>query len=588
MGSTKPAATKQAGVFRRLLAYSLRYWHYLLIGISAACAVSLIDAAIVWLIRPVINNFHHGMNLWYIQWMPVLFLALCVLRGGANFCASYFVARTARTVVMTFRQLIFDHLQRLPASYFDQRSCGSILSTIIYNVDQVAEATSTSLQILLRDTSYSIFLLVVMLSLSWRLTLLVILVGPLIAYLVMHNGRRLRKLSVRLQHSMGSVTHLAEESIQGYKVVRLFGAQKQSALRFHTAVKQNKQGELKMVVSNSINSIMVMLFASIPIAIALYIATRSSITAGSFIAFIVALLNIQRPIRRLSNMNTDVQRGMAGAGSVFTLLDEPAEEDSGELELTEAIREVAVVDVEFSYPGTHSAVLKGINLTVKQGEMLALVGASGCGKSTLVQLLPRFYDVTSGVININGRPITSYSRQSLRQQIAVVSQDTFLFNGTIRDNLCYALPGQEVPLKKLREAAQFASALEFIEAQADGFDTLIGDNGVLLSGGQKQRLSIARAYLKNASLLILDEATASLDSVAEYDIQQAMDKLVQTRTSIVIAHRLSTIAQANMICVIEQGVVVESGTQQELMQLNGRYAELYRLQSRTAAEDESP
>lgn len=566
------------GVYKRLLHYTRPFWPHLLVGIIATLSVSYIDATITWLVKPIINNLHRGSYVWYIRWMPLLFIALCLFRGAGSFCASYFVARAARTIVMRFRQMIFDHLLILPAAYFDTHSSGSMISTIIYNVDQVSSACSTVLQNILRDFSYTLFLLVVMFVLSPHLALLFLIIGPFIAFFLKRNGRRLRKLSMMLQSVMGNVTTIAEENIQGYKMVRLFGGQKQQSASFHDAVKINKQRELKMVVSNTINSIVVVLLVSIPIAIALYVATLINITAGAFIAFIVAMLNIQRPIRRLAGVNADIQRGVAGAHSIFNLLDEPAEIDDGSLVLQKTAGEISFKQVNFKYTSSPSMVLQDINLDIHSGETIALVGRSGSGKSTLVQLLPRFYNVKSGVISLDGHSLAEYSLADLRSKISMVLQDTFLFNGTIRDNLLFAVPGIEVDDEQLRSAAAAASILEFIEKQPQGFDTVVGDNGVLLSGGERQRIAIARAFLKDAPILILDEATSSLDSASEQVIQLAMNSLLKGRSAIVIAHRLSTIVHADRIYVMDKGRILENGTHSELLQKKSLYADLYNQQ----------
>lgn len=579
--STQTSATQSAAsrsTCIRLLGYAKPFWPHLLVSTLAACVVSFSDAGITWSIKPVINNFHHGLQLWYIHWLPLLFIMLCILRGVANFMASYYVQRAARTIVMRFRQMLFRHLMSLPASYFDQQGVGKIISMIIYNSDQLAAATSTTLQTIMRDSTYSLFLLVVMFTLSWHLTLLLLAIAPFIIYFIKVNSQRLRRLSFGLQHIMGEVSTAAEEGVRGYKIIRLLGAQCYKSQQFDQAVKHNKQRELKMVVANSLNSTMIILLASIPVAIALFLATRTGISVGSLIAFIVASLNFQRPIRRLTACNVELQRGLAGAASLFDMLDQPLEQDCGTDILPSVPTSICFKQVGFNYPRATLPALQDINLNVPAGKMIALVGASGAGKSTIAQLLARFYEVTSGSIEIAGQPISDFSLHSLRQHIAMVEQETVLFNGTVRENLVLAQSDKSIDQAQLEKAAQQASALEFIQALPQGFDTLIGDNGVLLSGGQRQRLAIARAFLKDAPLLILDEATSSLDSRAEQVIQQAMERLERGRTSIVIAHRLSTIQRADCIYVLQQGHIVESGTHTELMQRNAVYAQLHRLQ----------
>ncbi len=565
-------------IYKRLLSFSLAYWRYFLAGCLAALGVSAVDAGITWLIKPVINNLHLGRAVWYISWMPLIFFLLCIFRGGFSFCSSYYIQRMARIMVMKFRNMIFDRLLVLPANFYDRNSSGTLLSTIIYNVDQISSASSSALQTVLRDFSYTIFLIIVMFVLDWRLALVILIIGPVIALFIKKNSVRLRRLSANLQNSMGDVSSIATESLQGYKIVRLFGQQQQQAQAFYAATNRNKNFELKSVVTNTLNSIFVVLIASVPVSLLLFVVVHTSISAGTFVAFVIALINIQRPIRRLTSVNADIQRGIAGAESVFALIDEPQEVDKGLLQLAHYSGEIDVENVSFTYPSASLPALHEVNLKVRHGQMVAVVGPSGSGKSTLIQLIPRFYDIDSGSIKLAGRPITDYSLSTLRSQMSIVTQDTFLFNGTIRQNVAYALPDCEVSEEDLMRVLKLASAMEFVSRLPAGIDTVIGDNGVLLSGGEKQRIAIARAFLKDAPLLILDEATSSLDSLSERAIQEAMDKLLVGRTSIVIAHRLSTIVRADIIYVMQTGSMVERGKHAELLAAGGLYAEIYNSQ----------
>ncbi len=565
--------------YKRLLLSIKPYWKVFFLGILTTVLASLVDASLAWLIKPVINKGFIDRDMVFIHWLPLGVIILFIIRGLTNLSSNYHIAKVGRYVVRDFRQNIFNHLLKLPARFFDEHSSGQLLSLITYNTEQVAEAATYAFITLIQEGCLFLGLLVVMFIISWKLSLLFLITAPLIALAVKYSSLRLRKLSLNVQESMGSVAHVAEETIEGYRVVRTFSGEAYEREKFTKVINSNQRRELKMVVTDTLGSSIVQFLASIPIALTLYLATSSGseISAGSFAAMIAAMLSLLRPLRRLSRINTMIQKGVAGASSVFNLLDQPPETDTGRVPLSRARGKIEFQQVEFSYAQSDRAVLSEINLTVQPGETVALVGRSGAGKSTLVSLLPRFYELSSGSILIDGIDHRHYRLADLRRQFAFVSQRVNLFNDTIAANICYGA-GRIVSEDELRNIAKMAHALEFIEHLPEGFNTVIGEDGILLSGGQRQRIAIARALLKDAPMLILDEATSALDTESERHIQAALQTLMRQRTTMVIAHRLSTIESADRICVFDQGQIIESGTHEELLARNGQYANLYRLQ----------
>lgn len=564
--------------YRRLMAACAKHWPIFLCGVMGTLAMSLVDSGFAWLVKPIIDKGFVQRDDFFIRWLPLFLVIVFVLRGVAGFSSSYFVSRVARNTVMDFRRALFSHLLKLPANYYDSHGSGHLLSTIIYNVEQVASAASDALVTILREGSMMIGLVVVMFVLNWRLALLFFIIAPFIAWVIKKSSQRLRRLSDSVQRAVGDVTHIASESIDAYKVVRLYGGQHYEKEKFWAATKANRQRELKIVVTNSLGTSAVQILLSIPIVVVLYFATMPAmhVSAGSFAAVITAMLMILRPMRRLTTVNSYIQKGIAGAQSIFDVLDKEAEKDTAQTTLSRLQGNITFKEVNFAYPNTERMVLKKINFTVKAGQTVAIVGRSGAGKSTLINLLPRFYEVLSGEISIDGLPIDQYGLQDLRNQFALVSQHTVLFNDTVANNIAYACPNAD--RQTIVDAAKSAYADEFIQALPQGFDSKIGEDGLLLSGGQRQRIAIARALFKKAPILILDEATSALDTYAERLIQQALATLMQRCTTLVIAHRLSTIENADWILVMDQGEIVEKGTHQALLKQKGLYAELHQMQ----------
>src|SRR3990167_1345555 len=564
--------------YKRLLQYAKPYWMLFVLGAIGTIILSLSDAGFAWLVKPIINHGFVKRDRSFIHWLPILIFCIFMIRGIAGFISSYFISRVARTVVRDLRRLIFVKLLHLPATFYDRNSSGYILSTIVYNVEQVAQACSDALLTCLRESSLAIGLIAVMFVVSWQLSLLFLLIVPLIAWVVKWCSVRMRRLSTNVQQSVGDVTHVAGEGIDGYRVIRLYGGQQYEDDKFNRATKANLQRELKIVVTNSVGTSSVQLLFAIPIAVTLLVATNPAlhISPGSFASIVTAMITLLRPVRRMSMVNTEIQKGVAAAESIFQMEDEEIEKDTGTRMLSRVKGDIAFHNVCFEYNTSSRSILKNINFRVKAGQTVAIVGKSGSGKSTLMNLLPRFYEINSGEISIDGVNINTYQLAELRKQFAFVSQDTTLFDDTVANNIAYG----QAPLakEKIMRAAQAAHATEFISQLPSGFDSKIGEDGVLLSGGQRQRIAIARALLKDAPILVLDEATASLDVHSERQIQLALDDLMKDRTVLVIAHRLSTVENADCILVLDEGKIVETGTHQALLEKEGVYAELYRAQ----------
>ena len=567
-------------IYRRLLQASAPYWLIFVYGAVATLVMSLIDAGFTGLIKPIIDKGFIDRDWLFIRWLPLIIIVAFILRGVTGFISNYYISQVARRVVMDFRRRLFDHLLKLPAHFYDRHSSAHLLSLIIYNIEQVAQASSDALVTLLQQGSLVVGLLGVMLVVNWKLSLLFLMIAPFIGWVVKTVSRRLRRLSTRVQESVGSVTHVASEGIDAYKVIRLFCGQLYESKKFHDATRSNYQQEMKMVVTNSLGTSLVQLLIAIPIAIILFFATSPlwGVSAGSFASVVSGMIVLLNPLRRLTMMNSYIQKGIAGAESVFALLDEEAEKDQGVISLSRTQGHIEFCHVNFRYERSKKWVLRDICFTVEPGQTVALVGRSGSGKSTLINLLPRFYDTTSGEIKIDGIAIQQYCLSDLRRQFSLVSQHTALFNDSILCNIAYGQP--HVERDKIIRIAEMAHAMEFIHTLPQGLDTVVGENGVLLSGGQRQRIAIARALFKDAPILILDEATSALDTQAERLIQQALERLMRTRTTLVIAHRLSTIENADWIIVLEEGNLVEMGTHRNLLLAGGAYALLHRMQFR--------
>ncbi|MGD9591173.1 MAG: lipid A export permease/ATP-binding protein MsbA [Candidatus Berkiella sp.] len=578
---TQPAYSSQA-VYRRLLSYVWPYRYAFVLAILGNILYGAVDAGMIKLLEPLLNEGFVNHNKTFIQWIPFAIIGIFVIRGLATFLSTFFMGWVGRNVVMNFRREMFTHLLKLPTSYYDRTTSGEILSKITYNVEQVANASSDALTTMVRESFTVIALIGVMLSISWRLTFLFFITVPVMIGVMHVVSKRVRGVSTRIQDSMGNVTHAAEEAIEGQKVIKAFGGQAFETQRFEGVLQRNRRQEMKLIATSALSVPMVQIIGSMALAVTVYLATlspqdtlRTSISPGAFAAMMTAMIALLRPIKEFTKLNNNIQKGIAGAASIFAFLDEAPEKDSGTTALRYPCGNVTYSNVSFNYGATNEQVLNQISFDVKAGETIALVGRSGGGKSTLVNLLPRFYDA-KGEIKVDGINILDMPLAQLRQQIAIVSQQVTLFNDTVARNIAYGC--ENASMQDIIDAATSAYAKDFIDNLPQGFDTLIGENGVRLSGGQRQRIAIARAILKKAPILVLDEATSALDTESERYIQDALEKLMARCTTLVIAHRLSTIEKANRIIVLDKGQIIEMGTHEELMNLNGLYASLRVMQ----------
>ncbi len=517
--------------------------------------------------------------------IPLLLVLVITWQGLGSFLGNYYLAKVSLGLINNLRQELFAKLLRLPNAYFDQNNSGHLVSRITYNVTMVTGAATDAIKVVIREGMTVAFLFGYLLWMNWKLTLVIMAILPIIGVMVTSASRKFRKQSRKIQEAMGDLTHITSETIHSYRVVRSFGGEPYERERFDRASQENTKKQLRMVRTSATftPALQVVIFSTMASVLFLVLLLRGDSSAGDLVAYITAAGMLPKPIRQLSEVSGTIQKGLAGAESIFTQLDEAPEIDRGTVETARVSGRIEVKDLTFAYLGSAAPALKNITFAVEPGQMVAFVGRSGSGKSTLAGLIPRFYHHEDGQILIDGVDVEDYTLRNLRAHIALVTQQVSLFNDTIANNIAYGdLAG--TPRAEIERAAEAAYAREFIDRLPEGFDTLVGENGVLLSGGQRQRLAIARAILKNAPILILDEATSALDTESERHIQAALDELTAHRTTLVIAHRLSTIEKADVIFVMDQGEIVERGTHAELLARGGAYARLHEMQFSEPAE----
>ena len=565
----------KSGSLRRVLGYTYRYrWSFLIsvIGFISFAAADI--AAVDWLRRIIsyIDSDDESLNT--LLAMSLIFIAIG--RGLGFFIGNYFMSRVGFGIVHDLRAELFQKLHDLPKSYFDANQSGQLINRITFTTTQVSGAASNAVKTFVREGFLLIGLFVYLSILNFKLTILLVGTAPLIALIVYVAGKRLKKLATKIQTAMGDVTHIASEAVDGHVEIKSFNAESYENKRFLEANASNKNQNLKLEATGNLATPIIQILVSISLALVAYFALGSqlgiSLDAETFVAFFTAAGLMAKPIRQLSNINIIVQKGLAAANEIFDQLDQQNEDNSGDIDSL-ILGDIDFKNVSFSY-NTGGLIIDNISFSIAKNETIAIVGKSGSGKSTIANLIPRFYNHTSGDILIDGISVNEYSLQHLRSSISIVNQSPSLFNDTIAKNIAYG--DDKIDVKKLKESAVQAGCIEFIESLPEGFESEIGDDGVLLSGGQRQRLAIARAFYKDSPIIILDEATSSLDTESELIVQEALEKLITNRTTIVIAHRLSTIENASRIIVLDNGVISETGTHSELLDNKGIYQSLYK------------
>ena len=566
---------------KRFLAYLKAYKMPFVIAIIGMIGYSAVDTFVFAQLQPMIDESLGKNDHDYLRLAAYAIVPLFLLRGIFNFLGSYTLSWIGAQVVMRMRQQLFEKYIHLPVSFHDNHSVGGLISKVTYDTEQVANASGKALLTLVREGALVIGLLCVMFYYSWQLSLIFLLIGPLVAVIVSFVSKRFRVVSKNIQQSMGNLTSSVEQAVKGHKVVIMFGGQEIEQSRFKDKNNHNRQQTMKLSVTQILSVSSIQVIASIALAVVLFIASTpgmlEQLTAGVFINVVFCMVMLLKPLKQLTTINNQFQKGMAACASIFEILDKQDEEDEGGKQLGRVQGKIEFDDVTFTYPSKNTPALTNVSFVAKPGQSIALVGRSGSGKSTISSLLTRFYMPQQGEIRLDDSPLNSIDLKSLRAQFAVVSQNVTLFNDSIANNIAYGAK-QNVSRKEIENAAKMAHVEEFLSNLPEGLDTVIGENGLMLSGGQRQRIAIARAILAQAPILILDEATSALDTESEKLIQDALETLQKRCTSIVVAHRLSKIENADCIMVVEQGRIIEQGKHHELLEKGGHYAQLHALQ----------
>jgi subfamily B ATP-binding cassette protein MsbA len=567
--------------FKRLWQFIRLYKSGLVVAVIALVINAISDTYMISLLKPLLDEGFGKAESDFLRTLPLIIFAMMFVRGISGFVSTYCLSWVSGNVVMQVRRMVFNHFMHMPVSYFDKEKTGNLLSRITYDSEQVSAATSQALVSIVREGASIIGLLVLMFYNSWQLSLVLFAVAPVVAWGIGVVSKRFRNISKNMQTMMGNVTASAEQMLKGHKVVLSYGGQDIERQRFEKVSNQMRQQSMKLVTAQAAANPIIQMIASLAIVAVLYLASIDSIkeqlTPGTFTVVFTAMFGLMRPLKALTNVTSQFQRGMAASQTLFALIDLEPEKNEGKLTVERANGDVSVKNVSFTYTGAEKPALENVSFDIPRGKTVALVGRSGSGKSTIANLFNRFYDVDSGSITLDGHDIREYELKNLRQQFALVSQNVHLFNDTIANNIAYATDGK-YERSDIEKAAKLAHAMEFISKMDDGLDTIIGENGASLSGGQRQRVAIARALLRDAPVLILDEATSALDTESERAIQAALDELQKDKTVLVIAHRLSTIEKADEILVVDDGAIIERGNHADLIAKNGAYAQLHRIQ----------
>ena len=566
---------------KRLLGYIKDRKGGLALAMLGMAGYGAVDTSLVYSIQPLIDDGLSGKNPHVLFVMAFVVTGLVFLRGISAFLSDYFMSWVGSHVVMKLQRQVFSHMMGMPMSFFDRNNTGALLSKVTYDAGQVSSAASSTLVALIREGITVIGLLGMMFYHSWKLSIIFFIVGPVVGLLLSFISRRFRRVSRQIQHAMGSITTSTEQMLRGHKEVLMFGGQEVESRRFDQVSNHMRNQNMKMVVVDAFGSSMVQVIASSALTVLLIAASMpgviSELTPGTFSLILTSMMMLLKPLKSLTQINNQFQRGITASQSLFDLIDQPLEADTGTRTLEHAKGHIEFRNVTFTYPTKEQPALRDVSLVIEPGKTVALVGRSGSGKSTIASLLTRFYDIDAGQILLDGHDIREYRLRDLRRQFALVSQHVHLFNDTVASNIAYAAE-EAFTLEQIAQAARVANAEEFILKMPQGYQTVVGENGANLSGGQRQRLAIARALLRNTPVLLLDEATSALDTESERHIQAALDNLARDRTTLVIAHRLSTIEKADEILVVDEGRIIERGDHASLMAKNGAYAQLRNTQ----------